>query len=1037
MNFDQYYAARDIVEDFLRKDLLGPIQEDEVISDTFPISYYTTGKLYPQETQISQEDMEKNDLEDSLQDEEQPMSMCYSRYPSSMAISFTVRAEINKLWIKTSFSYYVPREKITESSRSGKDYEWHRQAGSFEFNVDTDLVYQVAKPHINLELRVYQQKIYPDGTKIFTVALVNMQEKQMDMIANNAATFFQPEIQVQGENEGQQAFIAKQLRVGMNQDPEVLNLEMLYRHNLEFATGHGCSAGWEADGEYATRVYSVFIPGYELLQMKPALRVRSEIRSFKFLGESSKLKVCTGLKEIGVSYENWIKKQEAQIPALEEKYHSVAKDNLKNCWETLKRIKNGIDLLASQKMVFQAFQLVNRAMLHQRLKQHGPAEADKHSWYPFQLAFILQELCSIVDPQDEYRDVVDLLWFPTGGGKTEAYLGLSAFTIFLRRMRAVREKRPGGGVTIMMRYTLRLLTLQQYERAAALICSCELIRRQNSQLLGQEEIGVGLWVGSGLTPNKRENAARALKKIHEHGFDTLDKNDANPCQILTCPWCRQTVRAQDYTMTEDKMVISCSDKKCEFHRGIPIYVVDQDIYDHGPALVVSTIDKFARMTWEKKVGKLFGLQTEWLPPELIIQDELHLISGPLGTIAGLYEVAVNEFCQCNGIGAKIISSTATIRNAKNQIFSMYGRDFRQFPPQGLDIRDSYFAEESTMNDRPARRYLGILPSGDSGNILLVRVYSALFFATRCLVERGYPQEIVDTFWTITGYFNSLKQLGGAIINVIDAVHGRLKYLNGAKFIGEFSTLPQTFESVEFEELTSRKDNSDIGKTLKRLEKGYPDLDSLDLILASNMLSVGIDIARLGIMVLQGQPKLNSEYIQATSRVGRQTPGMVITMYDASRSRDRSHYEQFPAYHSSLYKYVEATSLTPFAERARDRALHAVLISLCRHLIPGLQDNKDAGQVSMYRSEVQALIKKILERVNLIDHEEHNDTREKLNWILDQWELRSSSDLVYQKYFNSEGIPLLTDRFDGPEIPPFPTLNSMRNVDVESEVWLEG
>jgi hypothetical protein len=192
------------------------------------------------------------------------------------------------------------------------------------------------------------------------------------------------------------------------------------------------------------------------------------------------------------------------------------------------------------------------------------------------------------------------------------------------------------------------------------------------------------------------------------------------------------------------------------------------------------------------------------------------------------------------------------------------------------------------------------------------------------------------------------------------------------------------------------------------------------------------------MVMQGQPKSNSEYIQATSRVGRKTPGLVVTMYDATRSRDRSHYEQFLAYHSSLYKYVEATSLTPFAERARDRALHAILISMCRHLVDGLLNNGDAARIHEFRREAEGLIDSILARTIVIDELEHDDTRRHLFEILDYWEYLASvnSDLVYQKHFKPDAVSLLTDRFDE-KSDAIPTLNSMRNVDVESEVHLEG
>lgn len=1043
MELEEYYRARDIMEELLRKDLYGPVAEDEVISDTWPHDYYICGMLFPQEIRVSPEETEGSLICSNGEGYEVPINLCYSNRPSSIAITFTVRSGIKKLRGEASFAWYIPEPDHDGQTRSIHK-NWHRRVKSvsFEINLDGGQHNQVDNLHPGLELRTYIQKSYPDGARTLTVALVNTMKRKMDWDSNCASTFFQSRIVIRGLADDGGVFIERTPWVKLNQDPELLNLEMLYRHNPTFATGHGCSVGWKSSGDYATEIYSEYIPAYEVRQMEPALHVRPEVLAFRFLASGPVRKVCAGLEEMAASYEQWINEQESVIDKLPERYHKVARTNICNCRESLARIRSGIRLLETDGMVCNAFQLMNRAMLYQYEQRIGKASGIKTEpgWYPFQLAFILQETTSIAIPGDPYREVVDLLWFPTGGGKTEAYLGLAALTIFLRRMREMSKHRSGGGVTTILRYTLRLLTLQQFERAAALICACELIRRENCELLGNTEIAAGLWVGGGLTPNRRDEAERLLKTIMEtpSGMDALGEEEPNPCQVMTCPWCGARVRVQDYSITPNRMKISCPRKECPFHEGLPVCLVDEDIYDHGPSLIVSTIDKFARMTWQPEVGKLFGLGTEWQPPELIIQDELHLISGPLGTVSGLYEVAIDEFCRNNGVKAKIVSSTATIRNGAGQIRSLYGRECRQFPAQGLDIRDSYFAREASETDRPTRRYLGVLTPGVSGTTRLVRVYSVLLMVRNYLEQQGFSKEVIDSFWTLTGYFNTLKDLGGAVVNVLDDVQGRLKYLYRKKFSSLFP--PETNPPIylEFDELTSRKKSSEIAEVLNRLEINYPMPGVFDLILASSMLSVGIDIGRLGLMVMQGQPKSNSEYIQATSRVGRKTPGLVVTMYDASRSRDRSHYEQFRAYHASLYRYVEATSLTPFADRARDRALHAVFISLCRHLINDLRNNAGAGRIRFHRPQVEAILQKIVERAGLIDDSEVQATQRELNQILEHWERMAlnASKLVYQKFRNQPGIPLLTAKFDGNE-NAFPTLNSMRDVDIECDVFLEG
>lgn len=1036
MNFSQYYEARSLIEDFLRKDLFGPVVEDEIITETIPTDYYICGRLFPQNTRINQEELEQNGIEEQTEDNEQPMNLCNSAFPSSIALSFTIKKGAKKLKVIADFAWYEPIEKKAQGK--GKQFSWHRKAESQIIEIKTEHEFCSTELRKGLELRSYLQKEYDDGSKTMTVAMVNTCRSQMDNTINNANTYFQPRIQITGMQKNQSVFIEKQMRVNLNKDQEVRNLEMLYRYNRSFAVGHGCSAGWQVDGEYAKCIFTEFIPSYELLQMKPVSHVNNNILSFEFLGQTECQEVCTGLGKIVESYNAWINEREKEIVDLPTKFQKVATNNLCQCRLSLERIQAGIKLMVENREIFAAFQLVNQAMLRQRGQIAKSGDNGSHSWYLFQLAFILQEIQSIAMADDSYRNVVDLLWFPTGGGKTEAYLGLTAFTIFLRRLRAVQEDRSGAGVTVLMRYTLRLLTLQQFERASALICACELIRRENTNLLGEEEIGIGLWVGGNLTPIKRSKTKKALKVIHEEGFDSLKNYDdlSNPCQVLRCPWCKTELKPQHYLMNEEKMLIKCPNAKCPFNIGLPLYLIDDDICDYRPALVVGTIDKFARMTWEPNVGKIFALDCDLLPPELIIQDELHLISGPLGTIAGLYEVAVDEFSRNNNTRAKIVASTATIRNAQNQILNLYGRDFHQFPPTGLDIRDNYFANESIKDDRPSREYIGIMAPGSSSNTLLIRVYSILLFSTRYLKVRGYSNEIIDSFWTLTGYFNSLKQLGGAVINVIDDVTGRLKYLNGTKFKNYFRKGENIFNDLLFDELTSRKDSSEIGDILNKLETQYPDSSAFDLILASNMLSVGIDIGRLGLMILLGQPKSNSEYIQATSRVGRQTPGLVITIHDASRSRDRSHYEQFLSYHSAFYKYVEATSLTPFAERARDRALHAVLISQCRQSIKELNDNNNAYRINEFIAEAESFIDLILKRVSNIDKDEYQNTKEHLKEILDKWLQMSEADLVYRNVSRKPGKPLLTYMFNTGD-DSFSTLNSMRNVDVECEIELEG
>lgn len=1044
-----YYAAREELVNFLRQDLEGPVFSNEIIKATSRMdNYYVVGKLYPKEVTVLQEDLERDLTEDGESVSEQSINLCYSSLPSSMAISFSVCKNPGKLLISLSYAFYIS-EEVGKDENDQILFDWRRNSHEVSIMADVDDMIEHRQKSImqdldnNMHSRLLLQRVYDDGTATFTCTLENRKKGSKDLTERSRIIAFQPFIKVR-QTDGKSIFIEKKMTIPLNVDIEIRTLEMLYRKQKMFAIGHGCSAEWTNDGDHASEIRSVIIPEYDLQQMKPSGVSDPRIFEFDFLASATPKNLEAGLRELSKSYGIWI----ANLPSVDPKFASIREGNIVLCEESLARIENGIALLAKGGDEYMAFTLVNRAMLNIRIKNDPNADIHKQQWYPFQLAFILQEISSISSEEDKYRQIVDLLWFPTGGGKTEAYLGLSGFAIFLRRIRAVKIGQTGAGVTVLMRYTLRLLTLQQFVRATILICACELIRRENADLLGSSEIASGLWVGGGLTPNhtlhnsENNSAEDSLAIIKSNGSDNLGENMANPCQLKKCPWCNADLIPANYVIRSERMLIQCANPMCEFKSThLPVYLIDDDIYSERPSLLLATVDKFARIAWEPKIGSLFGLDTPNRSPELIIQDELHLIAGPLGTISGLYEVVIDKLCEKNGIPPKIISSTATIRNASGQIKSLYGRDHRQFPQQGVFIDNSYFASESTREEKPSRLYLGVMSPGTSSNTTLIRVYSALLAGIRYLKCCGCSDDIIDSFWTLTGYFNSLRELGGAVIYVMDDIIGRFNFLVGSKFKHLYGDEEINIDIPKFDELTSRKDSAKIGDILNQLEIRYPDPRAYELILASSMLSVGVDVGRLGLMVVQGQPKTNSEYIQATSRIGRKNPGLVITLLNATRSRDISHYEQFNGFHNSLYKYVEAASLTPFSERARDRALHAVLISLCRHTIPELKENDSAGNILFHQDQVNEIIGEILDRCSAIDNSEFESCQIQLISVRDQWIIlaKKPGRLYYeQRHRKNPGGEqswyLMTKNFD--ESDSYFTLNSMRNVDVETNIYIE-
>jgi Helicase conserved C-terminal domain len=587
--------------------------------------------------------------------------------------------------------------------------------------------------------------------------------------------------------------------------------------------------------------------------------------------------------------------------------------------------------------------------------------------------------------------LVDLLFFPTGGGKTEAYLGLAAFTIAYRRMGGSGVL--GAGVSVIMRYTLRLLTVDQLSRAAGVVCALELLRGDPSyrdgkgnRILGDWPIEIGLWVGSDASPNRLGGKGKtgddtAIGRVRAY---KSGKSKRAPAPIKACPWCGTPFTPQSFRCTPNEaptnLEIRCTNVKCDFtgNRALPVLTVDQPIYRRLPAFLIATIDKFASLPWVGESGAFFGHVDRFDPavgffgaaetggtpldnghkldpPDLIIQDELHLISGPLGTVAGLYETAIDALAQRrigdNIARPKIVASTATVRRAEAQIQALFDRNRTAvFPPPGIDRGDSFFARTLTSAQSPARLYLGVAAQGRGPKLVFLRALVTLLAAAESERQReiaaGGSGETADPYMTALCYFNALRELGGARRIVEDEVRDRVsRYGTDRRRV---DPVDQPFRDRLLRapvELTSRESTDKVAVAKSRLEAAFATTnESIDVALATNMISVGLDITRLGLMVVQGQPKTAAEYIQATSRVGRapEKPGLAVTILNLHKPRDRTHFEQFAQFHKTFYRAVEATSVTPWAPRALDRALAAVVVTIARHIDPALTEEFSAA-----------------------------------------------------------------------------------------------
>ena len=957
---------------------------------------------------------------------------------------------------------------------------------------------------LNLKLTVLK-KPTKVGFMAITIMLVNENRGKY----NGLNSIFQPVIEVNSRMIGTTFAEYSQSYFSESYDEEEASLDLLYRNKRVFAAGHGTATNWDVNSEGQGWIKTEFMPVSAVSQMDFESKDSSvpsnafDMRYLSDLDESLKEEKLSTLKAIVASYSKWIDDIDIESEGLGKRYKEAAERHIKECRDSLNRMLSGIETLTKDEIAYAAFTLANRAMYMQRIhaaiqvKESYPDDSQLQAqlaslnyyyaeeyhpggknpaWRPFQLAFLLMSINSIVEPTLSERDLVDLIWFPTGGGKTEAYLGLTAFTIFFRRMKYPDN---ADGTAVMMRYTLRLLASQQFVRAGILICACEVIRKEGLKKdkkypaypLGEKPITIGLWIGGTHTPNRNtrgdNNAKNHWEELTGATVKSLRevKDRHNKFQILKCPWCgtklvcdvdpsgKRLIGDWGYQLKDGQhFYMACPQKGCPFEIRLPIQVVDEELYNNPPTLLFGTVDKFAMMAWKGDIGAFFGNSTQNRTPELIIQDELHLISGPLGTMVGLYEAAVDALCSQKGVRPKIVASTATIRRAKAQCSALYNREVRQFPAPGIDSSDSFFAREADMEKKPGRLYVGIMPAGKTKAMMEVRTISTVL---QRVYMMPYEDEIKDKFWTLTTYFNSLRDLGKCATLVDDDVKDNIRRM--AYRFGKRSTARPTGSASE---LTSRVSTTQLNETLEKLEHLTYSAENqknkkyaIGVLLATNMISVGVDVDRLNIMLLVGQPKLTSEYIQASSRIGRTFPGMALTLFDGSKSRDRSHYEQFKAYHDSFYKYVEPTGVTPYSKPARDRALHAVAIALMRHYF-GLTKDSDARYFDIEAAGVEEIEKYIITRVRQINDrmdspfaDETQDIARELSsfWVRwrDNLEGAGEGDFCYgDRYIvtpPSGNARRLIKPFGGGHDDAIETLTSMRNVDqsIRSSILLWG
>nr|WP_220488320.1 DISARM system helicase DrmA [Tessaracoccus sp. MC1756] len=1180
------FAVRENLSDILQRELLGPIHGPEEVLPLSPRAQYLVGHIAPVKligtATTSSDDSDSGGLvevrldsdavaegrgvpafaadeteadseDDEVEDRAPKQGLMV---PASMGLRFQVPANLQAFRVVASWGTYetVETDKVTKTGRPVREYQRTPVEEARTVRVADLIPGRTAtvplKEAIALRVDRYDDPKY--GRILVEIALCNDRETPMPIPLS--MWMFQTKLVVDAD--GAEVFLPVQdvlEHEWPEHDEEVKRLNLQYRNRLEFAIGRTCSADWSVKNgsRRATSVETTWLPVGETPQTR-ARSVEGALLSMDALASASGDDLRIGLAPLVAGYEAWLDDQAAAVLGLPEHLRETAEVAMWEARQAHKRLVSGLEHVASDPEALRCFQFMNLVMRDQRISSQVAAErsadaglsieearatvaergAPAASWRPFQLAFILMQLDALTDPATAFRSSdhqskVELLFFPTGGGKTEAYLGLAAFTFAIRRRQGMLQSADGpldgrDGVAVLMRYTLRLLTAQQFQRATTLVCAAELARLDDEATWGAEPFRIGLWVGTDVSPKRFEEADEQLTKANEYGRHRL-----TVLQIQRCPWCGTPITAAHVKADASKrrVFVFCGDElaRCPFSKGgavaegLPVLTVDEEIYRLTPAFVIATVDKFARLAREGEASSLFGYVSRRCgrhgyvhadyapcqvgshpardgqpgatvvpvgrlrPPDLIIQDELHLITGALGTAVGLFEVAVETLSSWetpSGAPVKplIVASTATVRNAQDQVRALYGRQVEIFPPQVLDVADTYFSQEIPIDEQnPGRRYVGVSAQGVRLSSAEIRVAEVLLSAGQLLLDKSGAA--ADPYMTLVGYFNATRELAGMARYVADDVQSRVK--RPRKDSGFPSRRGATFGLLKTGELTSRIASSEIGATLDRLGLEFdPEYDTteaarqrlaeskegkkvaargeaespFDVVLATSMLQVGVDVQRLGLMLVVGQPKNTAEYIQASSRVGRDSsarPGLVVALGNWARPRDLAHYEQFRHYHETFYAQVEALSVTPYSPTSLRRGIDGLLVSATRVVqasVPdGLSPERQAGLIKQHWNAVEAIAEKLKNRIAAaaLDDAATKRANDLLVNRLDRWAERAKwaaemhKTLVYER--TGEGgkyLPLIISpenvkaSVGGSLQAPFVIANSMREVQPE-------
>jgi hypothetical protein len=1053
-----YQEARQRLVEWLKTRLMGPFNsETSVEIEGHPLNSYEIGVVFPiikgdsQLDNKSTEDVEGlNNKSENEDDSTEPAKRkVVYQPPSSAGLSFYVKETDGiSLHISGEVHKFIKKEVVGNNiqyEESNKivfyeDYDFSK------IEISTSKSWFMVFDKCEIAKCMLKVRPYRDQGYIITVAIVNTQEI-LD-VEHNTKIKFNTALNQKALFGVQLSCVVKkgQLREYPRADFSLLSddeqeLDVRYRDTKIYGVGHGASVNWKSNNGVVDEVCLDFLPTVEVPQVTADIDVDKQCLQLAFLSgksEPNDENITHYLGKFIHGYEAWIEETQtnSKLSNQEKKAGHRITSRMR---ESHTRMQSTLNTLRQSPDVMHVFKIANRAMLEQMKNidvVRGKSICEEnYCWRPFQLAFLLTVLESVINDEDDYRDVVDLIWFPTGGGKTEAYLGVISLLIAWRRNKYPTS---GHGTNVIMRYTLRLLTTQQFERACFVIFALEKLRKSNPEFgLGTKSISIGLWVGGATSPNTYRKAKEIVEDICH------DSNSRYKLVVHKCPWCHTEFSGTDnYIAKDDKFSFKCLNMACDFGGAhsevLPCAVVDEELYRSPPTLVFGTIDKFARLTREPRAGAFFGGKGV-RPPELIVQDELHLISGELGSIAGLYEAGIETVLQYKGVYPKYIASTATIRNATEQVSRLYGKDVSVFPPPGLNSDDSYFAKTVPIATKPGRLYLGYMPTMLNRSDSLKPLAANLLVAPDLLFSEDKDKEaLLDAWWTQVVYHSSLVSVGKSQNVYNYEIPKQTDYWWKNTFPNRVEH-PVRKKYLTVPQLTSLSTVFENAKTFSLLEKPVGHPRAIDAVLATNMVSVGLDVSRLAVMIINGQPLTTAEYIQASSRVGRgEVPGIVVANLYKNQARSLSHYENFRGYHESFYRFVEPTSVTPFTYQSRKKALPAALLIAMRHSIDELSHNQGAFKLDINNAEVKKVIQLLEARLRKSGPKKSQSVvSEHVDQLINEWACevevckKSSESLVYVEdsvgFSSREVIPLLRN-FEKGQKGLWDVMNSMRNVE---------